>query len=199
MKPMFKKERIYRILLLKESLSFTEIVSECGVSKSYVSKVLSDLAKKEAITIGEKIYANPKVLLRDWSSYKRKIFEKIFPLKVDVLIPESIRSSLENYAVSGPFAESLVQGETPGIPVIVYVAEKDFIPVKEKVIKNFATGKGQVWIYPYDEYVFAGCTMLKGWKIASIPQICADIIALGTYADAGFMLFERWIDAGRRL
>ena len=39
--------------------------------------------------------------------------------------------------------------------------------------------------------------MVKDWHIASLPQVAVDSIALSTYADAGFELFDRWNDAGR--
>ncbi|MCD6092669.1 MAG: hypothetical protein J7J38_01455 [Candidatus Aenigmarchaeota archaeon] len=92
----------------------------------------------------------------------------------------------------------LIQGQSPGKPIVVYL-KKDYLKIENKLKKLGRMGRGYVLFYIYDEDIFNGSLKIKGWNIASIPQVCADLIAMGTYADLGFNLFEKWLNAGRRI
>ncbi|RLE86027.1 MAG: hypothetical protein DRJ39_00570 [Thermoprotei archaeon] len=199
MKLPIKKERIFRALCFKEGLNISELSRETGLAKSYVFKVLKELESEGVVWISGKIYVNYDMLIRKWGEFKRYIFERLNPLILDLLIPDGLRKVLKDYAISGPYAEMLIQGETPGKPLIVYIDEKRFLDLKERLLKIGRAGIGYVRIYPYDKAILQGSWLLKGWKIVSIPQLSADIIALGVYADIGLKLFRRWLDAGKRI
>ncbi|MBU3957490.1 MAG: winged helix-turn-helix domain-containing protein [Nanoarchaeota archaeon] len=198
MKIPVKKERIFRILALEENLTVSELSRKTGLAKSYVSKTLTELKKKNIVWGTEELHVNYMDLIREWGDFKRDVFRRIKPLVIDMFFPDKIKQ-IKDYVASGPFAEMLIQGESPGRPIIIYLKEKEFAKT-EKVLKSFGkTGKGYVFFYAYDGDVFRNGLKIKGWNIASLPQVCADIIALGTYADLGIKLFERWLDAGRRV
>ena len=193
----FKKERILRILCLEKDLSVVKIAKETGLAKSYVSKVIKDLQEKNIVWGAKKLKVEHELLIREWGILKKKLFEESRPLKIDVLIPDRIKEVLDDYVVSGPFAEMLIQGESPGRPLIIYITEKEFEKQRNNILKLGRIGKGQMWIYLYDEHVFLKQWNLKGWKIVNIPQVSADLRALGTYADLGMALFKRWLNADR--
>ena len=50
---------------------------------------------------------------------------------IDILIPDRLKLVIKNYAISGLFAEMLIQGESSGKPMIVYISKEG---KKEKVI-----------------------------------------------------------------
>jgi hypothetical protein len=56
---------------------------------------------------------------------KRKVFENMQPLMIDILIPDRLKLIIKNYAISGPFAEMLIQGKSSGKPMIVYISEEE--------------------------------------------------------------------------
>ena len=199
MKAPIKKERIFRTLCVKEGLTISRLSKETSLAKSYVYRVLKELEKEDAVWISGKIYVNYDVFIRKWGEFKRYIFEKINPVILDLLIPDRLKKLLKDYAISGPYAELLVQGESSGKPLIVYIDEDAFLNIKEKILSIGRPGLGYIRIYPYDKAIFKGSWMLRGWRIVSIPQLSADIIALGTYADLGLKLFKRWLDAGKRV
>jgi len=198
-KAPIKKERIFRVLSLQEGLNISQLSRETRLAKSYVFKVLRELENENVVWISGKIYVNHDLLIRKWGEVKRSIFEKITPLTLNLLIPEKIRNILKNYVISGPFAEMLIQGETSGKPLIVYVDEKDFLHLKEVVLSRYRISTGYIRLYPYDSDIFRNSWMHRGWRIANIPQIAADIIALGTFADIGLELYRRWLDARQRV
>lgn len=198
MKIPVKKERMFRILALEENLTVSEISRKAGLAKSYVSKTMAELKKKNIIWGTEELHVNYMDLIREWGNFKRDIFNRIKPLAIDIFFPDKIKQ-IKEYAVSGPFAEMLVQGESPGRPIIIYLKKKQFSKT-EKILRSLGkAGKGYAFFYAYDEDVFRNGLKIKGWNIASLPQVCADMIALGTYADLGIKLFERWLNAGRRV
>ncbi len=198
MKIPIKKERIFRILALEDNLTVSQISRKTGLAKSYVSKTLTELKKKGVVWGTEELHVNYMDLIREWGDFKRDIFSRIKPLVIDLFFPDKIKQ-IKDYAASGPFAEMLVQGESPGRPIIIYLKEKQFGKIEKELRKLGKTGKGYAFFYAYDEDVFRNGLKIKGWNIASLPQVCADIIALGTYADLGIKLFERWLNAGRRV
>jgi len=198
-KTPIKKERIFRALSIKEGISISRLAKDTSLAKSYVYKVIKELEREDAVWITEKIYVNHDKFIRKWGQLKKTIFQKTSPLIIDILIPERVRKIIKDYAISGPFAELLIQGESPGRPLIIYIDEKDFIKVKDKLLQLGRTGIGSTWIYPYDPDILKTSWMLKGWKVVSIPQLAADIIALGTYADLGYRLYKRWLSASKRI
>ena len=199
MKIPMKKERIFRLLSSQDGLTLSQISQNVQLAKSYVSKVIGELKKNGVAWGTEKIYVDREKLIREWGSLKRMIFQYIRPLMIDILIPDRIRSVVKNYAISGPFAEMLVQGESSGRPLIIYLTEKEMETRKSQIVKLGNVGKGQVWFYVYDEDILSSIWEIKNWKVVCIPQICADLIALGTYADLGIKLFKRWLDVGKRV
>jgi CRP-like cAMP-binding protein len=199
MKIPIKKERIFRILSIQRDLNISKISKATGLAKSYVSKTINEM-KSEGIVWGtEKIYVDYIKLLREWGNLKRKIFQFTRPLMVDILIPNRLRDIIKDYAISGPFAEMLIQGESPGRPLIVYITDEEMEKKRNKISSLGIIGKGQVHIYAYDEDILRSKWEVKGWKVVSIPQLCADMMAQGTYADLGMKLFQRWLNAGRRI
>ena len=196
MKPPIKKERIFRALVSGET-TVSGIARRSNLAKSYVSRVVKELEDTKIVWGTEKLHADHENLMREWGNLKRNIFQSIKPLMIDMLMPERIKGVVKNYAVSGPFGEMLVQGESPGKPVVIYIEECELEKKKKELIKLGSVGKGQVWVYAYDADVFSGRWDVKGWKVVSMPQLCADLIALGTYADLGIKLFKRWLDVGR--
>jgi len=194
-----KKERIFRVLSTQENLTITKISEQTKLAKSYVSKVVNELKKKGIVFGAEKIHVNYDKLIREWGILKRKVFESMQPLIIDILIPDRLKLIIKNYAISGPFAEMLVQGESSGKPIIVYISEEEMEKRKSQIYKLGSIGKGFVHIYVYDEDILRYKWEIKGWKIVSIPQLCADLIAEGMFADLGMKLFERWLNAGRRI
>ncbi len=199
MKAPIKKERIFRVLSLKEELNISQLSKETGLAKSYVFKVLRELEDENVVWISRKIYVNHDLLIRKWGEVKRSIFEKISPLTINLLIPDKIRNILKDYVISGPFAEMLIQGESSGKPLIIYVDEKNFLSIKEIALSRYRTGTGYIRLYPYDNDIFRNSWIYRGWRMASYPQIAADIIALGTFADIGLELYKRWLDARQRI
>lgn len=199
MKIPIKKERVFRVLAMETGLTVSDISRKTSLAKSYVSKIISELKEKKAVWGTEELYVDYNNLIREWADFKRNIFNRIEPLIIDIFFPDRIKEILKEYVVSGPFAEMLIEGESPGRPVIIYLKEKEFRKMETSIRKLGKTGKGYVFFYIYDEYVFRNSLKIKGWNVASMPQVCADIIALGTYADLGFKLFKRWLNAGRRI
>ncbi len=191
-----KKERIFRTICLKKEVGIIAIAKETGLAKSYVSRVMKNLREKGIIFSRE---VNYELLLREWGEVKRVILDKLKPMKLDILIPERIKNVLKNYAISGPFAEMLIQGESSGRPLIVYLSETEFEKRKRDLMRVGKIGRGQVWVYVYDEDIFKQTWKLRGWKVVSIPQVSADLVALGTYADLGMKLFKRWLDVSGRI
>jgi hypothetical protein len=189
-----KKERIFRALSVERPSSVSELSRATGLAKSYVSRVIRDLAKR-GVVWGQ-LQTEPELLVREWGSLKRQIFETLKPLRLDVLILDRIKGVFSEYAVSGPFAEFLVQGGSPGRPLILYTTSQELSERRRQVLQLGRVGRGQLWIYTYDPHVFAGSWVLRGWRLASVPQIAADLVALGTYADLGIELLRRWLDAG---
>ncbi len=175
MKIPVKKERIFRLLMLETGLTVSDIARKTGLAKSYVSKTVKDLKTKKIVWGTEKLQVNYVSLLREWGDFKRDIFRRIEPLVLDIFFPDKIKEILKEYAVSGSFAEMLVQGESPGRPMIVYVGESQFKKSERKLKKLGKPGKGQALFYIYDEDVLKNGLKIKGWNIASLPQVCADI------------------------
>lgn len=198
MKIAIKKERILRTLVLEDKLTVSEISRKTGLSKSYVSKTVGELESLGCIFNGAKwLHVDNQKLIREWGNFKRTIFNSIKPISVDVFFPEKIKDIIKDYVISGPFAEMLIQGESSGRPMIIYLDEnKTEMNTFKKLGK---IGKGSALFYPYDSYIFNNSLKIKGWNIVAIPQVCADMIAMGTYADLGIKLFGRWLDAGRRI
>lgn len=199
MKIPIKKERILRVLSIESNLTISKISQTTGLVKSYVSKTINELKNDGTVWGTEKIYVNYIKLIREWGDLKRKIFQHIQPLMVDILIPERLKSVIKDYAISGSFAEMLVQGESPGRSLIVYLTDEEMEKRKNQISRLGVVGKGQVHVYAYDEDIFRSKWEIKGWKVVSIPQLCADMIAQGTYADLGMKLFQRWLNAGKRI
>jgi hypothetical protein len=190
-----KKERIFRRLCLDKGLTITSLARSASLPKSYVSKTVEELRAKQAVFGTGKLTIDRKKLLREWGELKRSILASSRPLVADILIPDRVKEALGPYVVSGPFAEMLVQGQTPGKPMIVYSDENGMEDTLDKLSMFATIGKGSVFIYGYDMDIEYGSSMVKGWRIAALPQIAADLIALSTYADIGFELFNRWYDA----
>lgn len=198
MKIALKGERIFRILALETGLTVSAISRKTGLAKSYVSKRITYLKRKNIVWGTGELRVDYMGLIREWGDFKRNIFSKTNPLIIDIFFPEKIKL-VKDYVISGPFAEMLMQGGSPGKPIIVYIKEKEFSRFEKTIRKMGGSGKGYVFFYAYDEDVFRNRLKIKGWEIASLPQVCADIVALGTYADMGIKLFERWLNAGRRI
>jgi DNA-binding Lrp family transcriptional regulator len=199
MKIPMKKERIFRVLSTESNLTVSKISRSTGLAKSYVSKTINEM-KSDGIVWGtEKIYVDYIKLIREWGNLKRKILQHIQPLMVDILIPERLKSVIKDYAISGPFVEMLIQGESSGRPMIVYLTDEEMRKKRSQISGLGVVGKGQVHIYAYDEDILRSRWEIKGWKVVSIPQLCADMMAQGTYADLGMKLFQRWLNAGRRI
>lgn len=194
-----KQERIFRVLAAEDNLTVSGISRKTGLAKSYVSGVAKRLRDKKIIWGTEKIHPDYHALIREWGDLKRGIFQGIKPLMIDMLIPDRIRSVTKKYAVSGPFAEMLIQGQSPGKPMVVYIGENELKKKEKNLAELGNSGKGWIWVYAYDTDIFSGAWKAKGWNVVNIPQLCADLLALGTYGDLGIKLFERWIDAGRRI
>ena len=194
-----KKERIFRVLSTESNLTVSKISRSTGLAKSYVSKTINEM-KCDGIVWGtEKIYVDYIKLIREWGNLKREILQHTQPLMVDILIPERLKSVIKDYAISGPFAEMLIQGESSGRPMIVYLTDEEMRKKRSQISGLGVVGKGQVHIYAYDEDILRSRWEIKGWKVVSIPQLCADMMAQGTYADLGMKLFQRWLNAGRRI
>jgi len=199
MKIPMKKERIFRVLSTESNLTVSKISRSTGLAKSYVSKTINEM-KSDGIVWGtEKIYVDYIKLIREWGNLKREILQHTQPLMVDILIPERLKSVIKDYAISGPFAEMLIQGESSGRPMIVYLTDEEMRKKRSQISGLGVVGKGQVHIYAYDEDILRSRWEIKGWKVVSIPQLCADMMAQGTYADLGMKLFQRWLNAGRRI
>jgi len=199
MKIPMKKERIFRVLSTESNLTVSKISRATGLAKSYVSKTINEM-KCDGIVWGtEKIYVDYIKLIREWGNLKREILQHTQPLMVDILIPERLKSVIKDYAISGPFAEMLIQGESSGRPMIVYLTDEEMRKKRSQISGLGVVGKGQVHIYAYDEDILRSRWEIKGWKVVSIPQLCADMMAQGTYADLGMKLFQRWLNAGRRI
>jgi DNA-binding Lrp family transcriptional regulator len=199
MKIPMKKERIFRVLSTESNLTVSKISRATGLAKSYVSKTINEM-KSDGIVWGtEKIYVDYIKLIREWGNLKREILQHTQPLMVDILIPERLKSVIKDYAISGPFAEMLIQGESSGRPMIVYLTDEEMRKKRSQISGLGVVGKGQVHIYAYDEDILRSRWEIKGWKVVSIPQLCADMMAQGTYADLGMKLFQRWLNAGRRI
>jgi len=199
MKIPIKKERIFRVLSTESNLTVSKISRATGLAKSYVSKTINEM-KSDGIVWGtEKIYMDHIKLIREWGNLKRKILQHIQPLMVDILIPERLKSVIKDYAISGSFAEMLIQGESSGRSMIVYLTDEEMEKRRSQISRLGVVGKGQVHIYAYDEDILRSRWEIKGWKVVSIPQLCADMMAQGTYADLGMKLFQRWLNAGRRI
>lgn len=192
-----KKERIFRVLSTNRPSSINELSRKTGLAKSYVSRVVSALAQR-GVVWGQ-LQAEPELLVREWGGLKRQIFEMLKPLRLDVLIVNRIKRVFSEYVVSGPFAELVVQGGSPGRPVILYTTADEFARKREQILRLGRVGRGQLWVYTYDPHVFLGSWVLRGWRLACVPQIAADLVALGTYADLGMELLRRWLDAGGRV
>lgn len=194
-----KKERIFRRLCLDEGYSITSLAASASLPKSYVSKTIKDLEAKHIVFGNAKLVPDRRELLREWGALKRRIFAGLRPLTIDILMPDRIREILPSYIASGPFAELLVQGQTPGRPLILYCSETEIEKLLNKALHTATLGRGNVIVYPYDMDIAYGSSIVKGWSIASLPQIAADIIALSTYAEVGFELFDRWRNVSGRL
>jgi hypothetical protein len=199
MKIPIKKERIYRVLSTENNLTVSKISRATGLAKSYVSKTINEMKNDGIVWETEKIYTNHIKLIREWGNLKRKILQHIQPLMVDILIPERLKSVIKDYAISGSFAEMLIQGESSGRSMIVYLTDEEMEKRRSQISRLGVVGKGQVHIYVYDEDILRSRWEIKGWKVVSIPQLCADMMAQGTYADLGMKLFQRWLNAGRRI
>ena len=199
MKIPIKKERIFRILSTENNLTVSKISQAARLAKSYVSKTIKELEKEGILWGTEKIYVDHIKLMREWGNLKRKILQHIQPLMLDVLIPERLKSVIKDYAISGSFAEMLIQGESSGRSMIVYLTDEEMEKRRSQISRLGTIGKGQVHIYAYDEDILRSRWEIKGWKVVSIPQLCADMMAQGTYADLGMKLFQRWLNVGRRI
>ena len=55
-------------------------------------------------------------------------------------------------------------------------------------------GKGNLTLIPYDEHVFYAKFYLRGYWLASIPQIAVDLVVDGKYGEAGYQLIREWIE-----
>lgn len=183
--------------MLEHPRTLTELAEKTELAKSYVLKVIEGL-KKQGLVWGN-LETHPELLVREWGVIKRRIWGALKPLRLDVLVVDRIKNCFSRYVISGPFAEMLVQGQSPGRPVILYTTQAEFEQKREQILGLGRIGKGQLWVYVYDEHVFTGSWVLRGWRVASIPQISADMIALGTYSDAGIDLLRRWLRAGGRV
>jgi DNA-binding transcriptional ArsR family regulator len=199
MKIPMKKERIFRVLSTESNLTVSKISRATGLAKSYVSKTINEMKSGGIVWGTEEIYVDYIKLIREWGNLKRKILQHIQPLMVDILIPERLKSVIKDYAISGPFAEMLIQGESSGRPMMVYLTDEEMRKKRNQISGLGVVGKGQVHIYAYDEDILRSKWEIKGWKVVSIPQLCADMMAQGTYADLGMKLFQRWLNAGRRI
>ncbi len=133
-----------------------------------------------------------KMLLREWGLVKRKIFKSIKPLKLFFFLKDKIREIFGEYAISGSFGEYLINGQTQGGEIIIYSTKKEI--EKNKEITKYLSKKPNALIFVYDEHIFCNSWKFRGWNLVSIPQLCADLIAQGIYADIGFDLFKRWIN-----
>ncbi len=194
-----KKERIFRLLATGDNLSVSKISQKTSLAKSYISETLKELEKNNVVWGTEIIQVDNIKLMREWGNLKRKIFQYIKPLMIDILIPERIKTVVKDYAISGPFGEMLIQGESPGKPVIVYLTTAEMDKKKNQISILGNTGKGQVWFYVYDQDILSSRWEIRGWNIVSIPQLCADLIGLGTYADLGMSLYKKWLYASKRV
>jgi len=96
---------------------------------------------------------NKEYLLREkWALTRREVFRSLRPLRLFFFVKTRIRELFEDYVISGPFAESLVNGQTSGEEVSVYTTK---LPkVDEKRFINESEAKN----YPIHElfYLFLG-------------------------------------------
>ena len=193
-----KKERVFRAIILRENFGFKEILKETELSKSFVSKILSELEEENLIlSTGEKFKVLDKIeLVKAWASLKRKILFSLKPFKIFMFVKSKIKE-LKNYAISGSFAESLINHQTRGEEMVVYVPKEKLEEVV-RIMGNYKSKNPNIFIYGYDGHLFKYSWKLRGWSLVSIPELCADLIALAIHADVGLELFKRWLSQSKR-
>lgn len=197
MKLPLKKERVFRVTIEEDRFTFQYVRDKTGLSKSYVSKTLTDLAEKNVLLKHNGRYRLLKrePLLKEWVATKKRILETMKPLKLFVFMKERVKKLVEDCVISGTFAEHLVNGQTDGESVLVYATEDK---IKDEAVSEHLSKKPNVFVYPYDDHITYHSWKTKGWEVVSIPQLCTDLIAQGIYADVGWDLFQRWLNADRR-
>jgi hypothetical protein len=189
-----KKERIFRVIIERECFDFKFLKEETNLSKSFISRTLHELMEKNLLIEEFKNYRviDRVALLKHWALEKRKIFNSLKFLKLFFFVKTRVREIFKDYVLSGPFAEYLVNGQTQGEEMIIYTTSID-----EKEILNYLSKKPNAFLFVYDEHIFYNHWKLKGWKLVSIPQLCADLLAHGIYADVALDLFKRWVNVHR--
>ena len=190
MKPPVKKERVFRVIIGEECFDFSFVRERTNLSKAFVSKILAELCEKNLIAKeGEGFrVVSRELLLREWASVRREVFRSLKPLKLFFFMKAKIRELFEDYAISGPFAESLVNGQTSGEEVLVYTT-------KLPKVEEYLSKKPNTFVFLHDEHILHGSWKLRGWNLVSIPQLCADLLAQGIYADVALDMFRRWTRA----
>jgi len=88
---------------------------------------------------------NSEMLLREWALVKRRMFNSLKPVKLFFFMKSKIREIFSNYAISGAFAEYLINGQTMGEEAIVYV------PEIKKDISRYLSIKPNTLVFVYDE------------------------------------------------
>jgi len=160
------------------------------LSKAFLSKILAELCDKNLVAKeGERFrVVSKELLLREWASVRREVLRSLRPLKLFFFLKTRIRELFENYAISGPFAESLVNGQTSGEEVLVYTT-------KLPKVEEYLSKKPNTFVFLHDEHILHNSWKLRGWNLVSIPQLCADLLAQGIYADVALDMFRRWASA----
>ena len=184
---------------MKETFGFKEIQKETELSKSFVSKTLSELEEKNIIlNVGEKFKILDKIeLAKEWASLKRKILFSLKPFKIFMFVKSKIKK-FKVYAISGSFAENLINGQTRGEEIVAYIPKEDIKNIIDSVY-SYKSVSPNVFIYPYDNHIFKYSWRFRGWSLVSIPELCVDLIALAIHADVGFELFKRWLSQSKKV
>jgi hypothetical protein len=190
MKPPVKKERVFRVIAEQDVFDFKFLAEQTGLSKGFLSKVLAQLCDKNLVVReGERFRVpNKEYLLREWALTRRKVFRSLRPLKLFFFVKTRIRELFEDYVISGPFAESLINGQTSGEEVLVYTT-------KLPKVDEYLSKRPNTFVFIHDEHVFYHSWKIRGWNLVSIPQLCADLLAQGIYADVALEMFRRWMAA----
>jgi hypothetical protein len=169
-----KRERVFRVIAEQDVFDFKLLAEQTGLSKGFLSKVLVQLCDKNLVVReGERFRVlNKEYLLREWALTTREVFRSLRPPKLFFFVKTRIRELFEDYVISGPFAESLVNGQTSGEGVLVYTT-------KLPKVDEYLSKRPNTFVFIHDEHVFYHSWKIRGWNLVSILRLCADLLAQG--------------------
>jgi len=179
-----KKERVYRVLGIKKETTFNELVKDSEVSKSYVSMIIKKLKENNLVLTNNKIKIIDLIeFIRFWGMEKRNILKRANFFLTDTLFFEDFLSTLSNkdYVLSGQFVENLITKQSPGNSLWVYIFDENTFLELMGEFKKKRTGR--IKIILYDEHIKYGSFVLQGYRVVSLEQLCADLIAEGIFTD----------------